>query len=175
MLCIVADIAFENGVTLLAGVTIMDVSVEEDGVRSRQILTESVQGVWKVGYKFKKSKITIDYTGNLYGPMRLPLLGELDNRAEYSPWFSTQNIQVTKAFGKKIEVFGGIKNLLNFTPAANSIARSRDPFDKEVTFDGNGQAVPTSNNPNALTFDPTYVYAPNQGIRGFLGVRYTLK
>jgi len=31
------------------------------------------------------------------------------------------------------------------------------------------------NNPNALTFDPSYVYAPNQGIRGFLGVRYTFK
>ncbi len=169
------DVAFNNGITLLIGGTLMDVSVEENGEKTRQLLTESVQGVWSIGYKFKKSKIKIDYTGNLYGPMRLPLLGELDNRAAYSPWYSIQNIQVTKAFGDKIEVFGGVKNLLNFTPPANSIARSRDPFDKDVTFDNSGQVVPTANNPNALTFDPTYVYAPNQGIRGFLGFRYTLK
>jgi len=33
----------------------------------------------------------------------------------------------------------------------------------------------TPDNPFALSFDPTYMYAPNQGIRGFLGMRYTLK
>jgi len=32
----------------------------------------------------------------------------------------------------------------------------------------------TPDNPYGLTFDPDYVYGPNQGIRGFLGLRYTL-
>jgi len=32
----------------------------------------------------------------------------------------------------------------------------------------------TPGNPYALTFDPTYVYGPNQGIRGFLGIRWRL-
>jgi outer membrane receptor for ferrienterochelin and colicins len=107
--------------------------------------------------------------------MRLPLLGELDDRAEYSPWWSIQNIQLTKRFSSKWEVYSGVKNLLNFTPAANSIARSFDPFDENVVFESDGQVVPTTQNPNALTFDPTYVYAANQGIRAFLGFRYTLK
>jgi outer membrane receptor for ferrienterochelin and colicins len=118
--------------------------------------------------------LSVDYTGNVYSPMRLPLLGELDDRAAYSPWWSIQNIQLTKKLGSKWEVYGGVKNLLNFAPPANSIARSFDPFDKGVVFAPDGSVVSTPENPNALTFDPTYVFAPNQGIRGFLGVRLTL-
>ena len=166
---------FFNGLKMLVGATLMDVSFTEDNITQRQLLTEKFSGVWTVSYTFKKSNITIDYTGNVYGPMLLPLLGELDDRASESPFFSLQNIQVTKRFKNGIEIYGGIKNLLNFTPPANSIARSFDPFDKEVQFDNNGQVVATPNNPNALSFDPTYMYAPNQGIRGFLGLRYTLK
>ena len=37
-----------------------------------------------------------------------------------------------------------------------------------------GVIIATPNNPNALSFDPSYVYAANQGIRGFLGFRYVL-
>ena len=168
------DLTITNGFKALAGVTIMDVSVMENGERFRQLLTESIQGVWSVGYTFKQISLRVDYTGNLYGPMRLPLLGQLDDRAEYSPWWSIQNIQLTKTFGNQWELYGGVKNLLNFTPPANSIARAFDPFDENVVFETNGQVIPTANNPNALTFDPTYVYAANQGIRGFLGFRYTL-
>ncbi|MEQ8304866.1 MAG: TonB-dependent receptor [Cyclobacteriaceae bacterium] len=170
-----ADVSWYSGLKLLAGVTLMDVSVEENGEKFRQLLTESVQGVWSVGYTFTRIGLSIDYTGNLYGPMRLPLLGELDDRAEFSPWWSIQNIQLTKRFNDRWELYGGVKNLLNFTPPANSIARSFDPFDKNVVFDNNGQVVPTPDNPNALTFDPSYVYAPNQGIRGFIGFRYTIR
>lgn len=110
--------------------------------------------------------------------MRLPLLNELDPRPEYSPWWSVQNIQLTFTGWKKWEIYGGVKNLLNWTPNKNTpflIARSDDPFDQNVTFDSEGNAVPTADNPFGLTFDPAYVYGPNQGIRGFLGVRYTWK
>ena len=121
-----------------------------------------------------KIDVSIDYTGNLYGPMKLPLLSSLDPRPEYSPAWSLQNIQITKKIKKILEIYGGVKNFLNWTPNKNSqfiIARSRDPFDKQVTFDTNGQAIATPNNPYALTFDPSYVYAPNQGRRLFLGIR----
>ncbi|MFY0654269.1 MAG: TonB-dependent receptor [Cyclobacteriaceae bacterium] len=169
------DIALENGLTILAGATAMDVSVEEEGQKVRQLLTENISGVWNIGYTFHNSGISIDYTGNLYGPMRLPLLGEYDNRPEFSPWWSLQNIQITKAFDNGIEVYGGVKNILNYTPPTNSIARSFDPFDEGVEFGADGNAIPTAENPYALTFDPSYVFAPNQGIRGFFGVRYTLR
>ena len=167
------DGLWANGFKLLAGVTLMDVSLEENGIRERQLFTERFSGVWTIGYHFHPLELTIDYTGNVYSPMRLPLLSELDDRPEYSPWWSLQNIQVTKKVGGKWEIYGGVKNLLNYTPPANSIARAFDPFDRGVVFDEAGSAVPSPGNPNALTFDPTYLFAPNQGIRGFLGVRYT--
>jgi outer membrane receptor for ferrienterochelin and colicins len=166
------DISWENGFKILAGATWMDVSLTEKGETLRQLLTERFSGVWNIGYAFGNSGFSVDYTGNVYGPMRLPLLGDLDNRAAYSPWWSVQNIQVTKQFPKGWEVYGGVKNLLNYTPPSNSIARPFDPFDKNVQFDENGQVIATPDNPNALTFDPTYVFAPNQGIRGFIGVRW---
>ena len=71
-----------------------------------------------------------------------------------------------------------MKNLLNWTPNNGNpfiIARANDPFDENVEFDTNGNVVATSENPYALTFDPSYVFAPNQGIRGFIGLRYILQ
>lgn len=169
-----SDISFPLGLTMNIGATLMDVSINENNIKKRQLLTESFSGVWGISYNLKKSRIKIDYTGNLYGPMKLPLLSELDPRKGESPWFSIQNIQITKKIGTSWEMYGGIKNILNFTPANNSIARSFDPFDSGVDFNSNGEAIATTNNPYALTFDPSYVYASNQGIRGFLGLRYTI-
>ena len=169
-----SDISFPLGLTMNIGATLMDVSINENNIKKRQLLTESFSGVWSISYNLKKSRIKIDYTGNLYGPMKLPLLSELDPRRGESPWFSIQNIQITKNIGTSWEMYGGIKNILNFTPANNSIARSFDPFDLGVDFNSNGEAIATTNNPYALTFDPSYVYASNQGIRGFLGLRYTI-
>ena len=174
-----ADLSLPNGFSFLLGGTLMDVSTLEDGLRSRQILTERFTGTWTVSYKFTKQKMTLDYSGNLYGPMRLPVLGELDPRPEKSPWWSIQNLQLTYKGFKRFEIYGGVKNMLNWTPWKNQsepiIARSFDPFDRKVSFDGSGNILATPDNPYALTFDPSYVYAPNQGIRGFLGVRFALR
>jgi len=171
------DLSLPNGLKVLLGATVMDVSTEENEVRTRQILTERFTGTWNVSYTIRPWQLTLDYTGNIYGPMRLPLLGELDPRNEFSPSWSIQNIQFTHTGWKEFELYGGIKNLLNWTPNRNVpfiIARANDPFDKNVTFNSNGQVVATPDNPYALTFDPTYVYGPNQGIRAFLGIRYRL-
>ena len=169
-----SDITFQNGLNVNLGATLMDVTITENDNKKQQLLTESFSGVWSISYRFKSNGIKIDYTGNTYGPMRLPRLSDTDPREENSPWFSIQNIQITKKFKSNWELYGGLKNILNFTPADNSIARSFDPFDNSVVFDSNGQATVTPDNPNALTFDPSYVYASNQGIRGFLGIRYTI-
>ncbi|MEO9892609.1 TonB-dependent receptor [Aurantibacter sp.] len=171
------DVNFPSGLKLLLGGTLQDVSQTENGITSRQILTESYTGTWNIGYNFRKIDLSIDYTGNIYGPMRLPTLGENDPRKDYSPTWSIQNIQFTYKGIKDFELYGGVKNLLDWTPNNGNpfiIARAHDPFDKNVTFDNNGDAVATANNPNALTFDPSYVYGPNQGIRTFFGVRYSL-
>lgn len=172
-----ANIDFQLGKnwSINAGGTAMSVTSIEDGIKKIQLLTERFSGVWRIQYTIPTWKLVVDYTGNVYGPMHLPLLGPLDNRDKLSPTYSIQNIQLTKKFKNSLEIYGGVKNLLNFRPAANSIARAFDPFDKLVDFDANGQAIVTSSNPNALTFDPSYVYTSNQGIRGFLGFRFTFK
>lgn len=173
-----ADLTLLNGFSFLLGGSLMDVSTEEKGVKERQILTERFSGTWSVSYKFLDNTVVVDYTGNVYGPMRLPLLGPLDPRPEKAPWWSIQNIQLTYKGIRNFEFYGGVKNLLNWTPWKNQaepiIARSFDPFDRGVVFDVNGNVLATPDNPNALTFDPSYVYAPNQGIRGFLGIRYSI-
>ncbi len=169
------DVAFPSGLKLLLGATLQDVSATEDGVKQDQVLTESFTGTWNVSYTLDPWDLSIDYTGNLYGPMRLPLLGSSDPRQEYSSSWSIQNIQFTYKGLEHFEVYGGIKNLLDWTPNRGNpfiIARANDPFDKNVTFDNNGAVVATAENPYALTFDPSYVYGPNQGLRSFFGIRY---
>jgi outer membrane receptor for ferrienterochelin and colicins len=168
------DGLWANGFKLLTGITWMEVTLTEEGNKVRQLFTERFSGVWTVGYHFHPLELTLDYTGNVFGPMRLPLLGPLDTRPEYSPWWSLQNIQLTKKIGSKWEVYGGIKNILNYIPPSSSIARAFDPFDRGVVFDAAGLVIPTPDNPNALSFDPTYLFAPNQGIRGFFGLRLSL-
>lgn len=149
------DITMQNGLSLIAGATLMDVSTTENGNTVRQLLTESFSGTWSVSYQIPSSNIKLDYTGNVYAPMDLPLVGDEDPRSPTSPWYSIQNIQMTKKFNPNFQLFLGLKNLLDFTPAANSILNADNPFS-----DG---------------FDPSYVYASNQGIRGFIGIRYKIR
>lgn len=165
------------------GMTVQDVAKfeEEAGgmpAKQRPVLTERWSGNWAVSYSFPLAGLTVDYTGNVYGPMRLPLISAYDPRKPLSPVWSLQNIQLTKWLSNRLEVYGGIKNILNWTPAKGNpflIARAHDPFDKKVAYDAAGNVLQTAENPYALTFDPAYVFAPNQGRRLFLGVRINLK
>ena len=111
--------------------------------------------------------------------MLLPLLGDLDPRPEESPWWSIQNIQLSYQLRSNIEFYGGVKNLFNWTPWKSTeydiIARPFDPFDKDVTLDNTGNIIPGPSNPYALSFDPSYVYATNQGIKIFAGFRFNFR
>lgn len=172
------DVNFPNGLKIITGASFLDNKNVENGVKETPLLTEKFTATWSISYKFKTINLNIDYTGNVYGSMKLPLLSHLDPRSPYSPWYSLQNIQFTYSGWKNFEFYAGIKNLLNFLPKQNNpflIARTEDPFDKNVTYDTNGQVLATPQNRYGLTFDTTYVYGPNQGIRSFVGLRYNLK
>ncbi len=172
------ELSLLNGLKGMAGITLQEVATVDQGVKTQQILTEKITGTWSLSYRIKRLNLAIDYTGNFYGPMRLPLLGPLDPRKSSSPLWSIQNIQFVFSGVRSIELYGGIKNLLNWTPNKGNpfiIARTNDPFDKQVVYNNNGQIEATPSNPYALSFDPTYVYAPNQGIRFFLGMRVSIK
>ncbi len=157
------DLNFPSGLKFIVGATVLDNKNVENGVSQTPFLTENFTATWSVSYKLEPLNLVLDYTGNVYSPMKLPLLSEYDPRSPKSPWYSIQNIQFTYTGWKNFEVYGGIKNLLNFTPKQNNpflISGADDPFDK---------------NPDGLPFDTTYVYGQNQTIRGFFGLRYTLK
>ncbi|RYY53386.1 MAG: TonB-dependent receptor [Chitinophagaceae bacterium] len=149
---------------LSAGWTYMDVYQHSKGADIRQLYAPEWSGNYTASYTFP-GKITADLTGRTTGPMRLPVQRN-DFRPAYSPWYSIVNIQLAKTFSNGIEVYGGVKNLFDFVPEY-ALIRAFDPFDKNV-------ADPV-NNPDRHTFDTEYNYAPLQGIRGFLGMRYTLK
>lgn len=155
---------FQNSLRINLGITYIDSFVEEEGVKSFPYLTERFQGVWRVEKKINRHGLSLDLTGSVTGPLKLPLLGDLDPRAPFSPTFSIINFQLTKRWNNTTEFYIGVKNILDFTPDKNSIARANDPFDQNLLND----------NPYKLTFDPSYVYASNQGIRFFFGLRWNL-
>ncbi len=172
------DLNFPSGLKFIVGATVLDNKNVENGISERPYLTENFTGTWSISYKIQPWNLSMDYTGNVYSPMKLPLLSETDPRSPNSPWYSIQNIQFTYSGWKDFEVYGGVKNLLNFTPKQNNpflISRTNDPFDKNVQYDSAGKVLVTPDNPYGLTFDTTYVYGQNQTIRGFLGLRYTFR
>lgn len=140
-----------HGLRWNAGFTFLQSFVQEEE-RRNQVLVAPFSATWSVSYTFAKIRTTIDWTGNLYSPMPLVVV-ENDFRPPKSPWYSIQNLQITKFLKKKWQLYGGVKNLLNFVPQ-NPIFNPQDPFSD--------------------TFDTAYGFAPLQGIRVFLGLRWHL-
>lgn len=160
------DFSFSFPLSVNLGATYLDVYQKSDdgNEKIQQLHAPKWSGTYALTYKFPNA-LTLDFTGQFYGPMRLPVLPD-DYRPEYSPFYSLANIQVSKSFKSGFEVYCGIKNLFNFVPE-DPLMRPFDPFDQHVDD--------PINNPNHYTFDTTYGYAPMQRIRGFLGVKYILK
>lgn len=162
------DVTFNKPLKLLAGITLMDVFRMERPIsggslrRVAQLHAPVFSGTYSVSYTFAQLGLSVDYTGQVNGPMQLPVQPN-DFRPGRSPWFSLQNLQATKRLGPHLEVYGGVKNLLDFLPR-HALLRAFDPFDKTVAQD----------NPNGYTFDTSYNFAPLQGRRTFLGLRYSL-
>lgn len=161
------DISFSKPLKINLGATLMDVyKVEDDStgkkVKSIQVHAPNFSANVQISYTINRLNLTIDYTAQIYSPMRLPVLPN-DFRPEYSPWFTIQNLQFTKKIKSNWQVYLGIKNLLNFMPK-DPIMRAFDPFDKQTSI----------NNPNGYTFDPSYNYAPLLSRRVLFGVRYQL-
>jgi len=164
------DFSFKKHFKIIAGITLMDVFTKERNqnnelVKQQQLFAPRFSGNYALSYTVPKWKLSIDLTGKVFGPQRLPVVPN-DFRPEFSPWFTLANLQLTKRVGKKIEVYAGIKNLLNFIPK-NPILRPEDPFDKRV--------IDPVNNPNGYAFDPSYNYAPMMGRRAVIGMRLNIE
>ena len=172
------DLSFTNGININAGATLMDVyqiDKNSDGkkIKTPQLFAPIISGTFAVSYTFPKQKILIDFTGRINGSMYLPIVPN-DFREDKSPLYTILNLQVTKPFKKGIELYAGVKNLLNFLPA-NPLLHPDDPFNKPggKYFDGSSNPK-TDTNPYGYTFDPSYNYASVQGTKLFAGVRWQI-
>jgi outer membrane receptor for ferrienterochelin and colicins len=156
------DFSFTNGLKIMIGGTYMEVYQNENGVYSQQIHAPKISGTYQLSYTIQKLGLSVDYSGRLTGPMRLPIVPN-DFRPEFSPWFDLANIQITKQLPFNLELYGGLKNIWDFMPQ-NPILRAFDPFDKLIGI----------NNPNGYTFDASYNYAPLMPRRVFIGLRWKI-
>lgn len=106
------------------GFTLQDVLQIENSPqgkqKQRQLLTEPWSATGSLSYTFRALHLQVDYSGNLYGPMRLPVLNALDPRSPVSPVWTVQNIQFTFSGWKGVELYAGVKNLFDWTPAADN-------------------------------------------------------
>lgn len=150
--------AFINRLKVLAGVTLMDVyqreNIGDGSEKIPQLFAPKVSGTYAISYAIDRIGMAFDLTGRFNGPMKLPVGDpDFDPRPDSSPWFTLMNVQASKAFNNGLELYGGVKNLLNFMPK-HPILYPDDPFGEH--------------------FDTSYNYAPVQGTKAFLGVRFTL-
>ena len=122
-------------------------------IKEQQLFTPAFSGTFVVGYKFRKMKLSIDYTGRVMGPQKLPHYEAPFTRPETSPWFTIQNVQVTKEL-KSFSVYAGVKNIFNWTQSSPLIDAA-NPFGKD--------------------FDTAYAWGPLQTRRFFVGVRWNLQ
>ncbi len=150
------DLAFANSLKIIAGVTVMDVYqiAGVEGEKVPQLFAPNVSGTYAISYFVDRAGLTFDLTGRFTGPMELPVgPPDIDPRPNQSPWFTILNFQAGKKFINGLEVYGGVKNILNFFPE-NPLLEPDNPFGKN--------------------FDTSYNYASIQGVKGFLGVRFGL-
>jgi len=161
-----ADVNFGTHWKWISGITFLDVYRIDHRISDSKIPqfhAPAWSGTLSLSYQSTQNGWAVDLTGRVNGPMHLPIVPN-DFRPESSPVYALINLQVTKTISSSWEIYGGVKNLLNFIPA-NPLLRPFDPFDKNIAID----------NPFGYTFDTAYNYAPMQGVKGFLGARYTLR
>jgi outer membrane receptor for ferrienterochelin and colicins len=153
------ELTLTNSTKIIMGATYMDVfqvetNPEDESLKIPQLFAPEISGTAALSYEIKSLKLNIDLTANVNGPMYLPVL---EGRPERSPWFALMNIQFTKPLKNNFELYTGLKNILNFMP--------------DYPVYGPGEII---HDPFSDNFDPSYNYAPVQGIKGFLGIRFRI-
>ena len=162
-----ADFAFSYPLKVGVGFTsayVWQVNTNPDGSKDREeaVHSPNFTANFYLSYNFPVPMLSLDWTGNLVSPMVL-VTEQNDYRPAKSQWYSIQNLQLTKKFKKGIELYLGIKNFFNFTQK-DPIMRPFDPFNRALNV----------NNPQNYVFDTEYGFISNEGIKGFIGFRYTI-
>ncbi len=150
-----ADHAFTTRFRSRLGATLQDAYLMEpatDGTlhRTEQDFTPLWTGQVSVSYDVEKPKLKVELSSKVTGPQYLPVFPEPFARATRSPVYTMFDLQVSRKISKKIGIYAGARNLLDYTQDSPLI----DPA-----------------NPFGPNFDTTYAYGPLQGRRFFFGLR----
>ncbi|MBN8665557.1 MAG: TonB-dependent receptor [Chitinophagales bacterium] len=167
-----ASLEWRFPLTMNLGITYLDAFQEQTSNNQKEklpiIQTPKYSATWALTYQWQQPAISVDLTGNYTASMLMPVL-ENDPRPAMSPAFSLWNLQLTKKW-TKFQLYTGVKNLFDYLPLF-PIMRPSDPFDKNVNSNFGNALL----NPAGLSFDPNYNYAPMQGRRFFVGLRFSLR
>ncbi|MFN3794120.1 MAG: TonB-dependent receptor domain-containing protein [Chitinophagaceae bacterium] len=167
-----ASLEWRFPLTMNLGITYLDAFQEQTSNNQKEklpiIQTPKYSATWALTYQWQQPAISVDLTGNYTSSMLMPVL-ENDPRPAMSPAFSLWNLQLTKKW-TKFQLYTGVKNLFDYLPLF-PIMRPSDPFDKDVNSNFGNALL----NPAGLSFDPNYNYAPMQGRRFFVGLRFSLR
>ena len=161
------DFNFTNGLKIMLGGTYTDIYRIENNAKIRQKKTPIFTTNYAVSYTHPKSQIMLDFTGNVYGSMDLPLITD-DIRSAQSPIFNLSNLQISRRFNNGLQVYAGLKNMFNFFPEQKIIYQAKELSSEQI------KPSALSNLPQGYYFNTDASFAPIQGIRGFLGVRWNL-
>ncbi len=135
------------------GVTFQDVFTERGGTREDEFFAPSTRAVLGATYNARDLPFSLDYTGSVTGPMRLPSYAAPFERPERSATYSVHNLQGTWRLENGTQLYLGVKNLLDFVQPS-ALVNPAEPFSD--------------------SFDTAYVYGPLRGRHLMLGVRYGL-
>jgi len=131
------------------GATVQDVYIESGGVREDEFFAADFRGVWSASYTFGRG-VTVDYTGSVTGPMRLPEYEVPFTRPTRSGTWDVHNVQASVALPRGATAYLGVKNVFDFTQGSPLVDPGR-PFGPD--------------------FDTTYVWGPIEGRRMVFGLR----
>ena len=161
------DLNFTNGLKLMLGATYTDIYRIENDIKIRQKKTPIFTTNYAVSYSHPNSQIMVDFTGNVYGSMDLPLITD-DIRLAQSPIFNISNLQMSRRFNNGLQIYAGLKNIFNFFPEQKIIYQAKELRTEQI------KPSAYSILPQGYYFNTDASFAPIQGIRGFLGVRWNL-
>ncbi len=133
------------------GITYQDVFTEEKGFKEDMEFAPDFKGVWTVAYTFPVG-LTLDYTGRVMGPRKMPEYDSPFQRDTRSPTYSIHNLQASLDLGEGREIYAGVKNLFDWAQESPLV----DPA-----------------NPFGDSFDTAYVYGPVYGRYFMAGIRLT--
>ena len=160
---------YTSGLSYTVGATLLDVFVEEDGVRRDLEYSPDYQATATLTWEGPRG-VTMDYSVRLTGPVALPAY-DLETQAAYeaatgvplrsqSPTFAVHSVQFSRMFvlgnGRRLQAYAAVENAGDYRQSSPII--------------GFYEGVPGF----GPSFDTTYAYGPITGRHVGIGARILL-